>query len=69
VRSQVEKQLVKKRQNVSSYEISEFFFVELPYKKDEMQEKQLKKYLALLIAKSNFLIHHLESPWLKQFAL
>jgi hypothetical protein len=37
MRSQVEKQLVKKRQNVSSYEISEFFFAKLFYKKDEVQ--------------------------------
>ncbi len=29
MRSQVEKQLAKKTQNVSSYEISEFFFAKL----------------------------------------
>jgi hypothetical protein len=33
MKSQVEKQLVRKRQNVSSFEISEFFFAKLLYKK------------------------------------
>ncbi len=37
MRSQVEKNVAIKRQNVSSYEISKFFFVKLPYPKYEMQ--------------------------------
>ncbi len=37
VRIQVERQLVKKRQNVSSFENFEISFVELPYKKDGMK--------------------------------
>jgi hypothetical protein len=36
MRTQVERQLAKKKQNVSSSEISEIFSIKLPYKKDEM---------------------------------
>jgi hypothetical protein len=36
VRTQVERQPIKKRQNVSSFEIFEIFFTKLLYKKDEM---------------------------------
>jgi hypothetical protein len=36
VRTQVERQLFKKRQNVSSYEITKLFFTKLLYKKDGM---------------------------------
>jgi hypothetical protein len=36
MRTQVERQPVKKRQNVFSYEIFEFFTAKLLYKKDEM---------------------------------
>jgi hypothetical protein len=36
VKTQVERQLLKKRQNVSSSEISELFFAKLLYKKDGM---------------------------------
>jgi hypothetical protein len=36
MKTQVEKKLTKKRQNVSSSEISEIFSIKLPYKKDEM---------------------------------
>ncbi len=37
VRSQVEKQLVKKKQKVSSYEFFEIFFAKVPYKQDEQK--------------------------------
>jgi len=36
MRTQVERQPVKKRQNAFSYEILEFFVAKLFYKKDEM---------------------------------
>jgi hypothetical protein len=36
MKSQVEKQPTKKRENVSSFEISKYFFPKLPYKKNEM---------------------------------
>jgi hypothetical protein len=36
MRTQVERQPAKKRENVSSYEIFEFFVAKLLYKKDEM---------------------------------
>jgi len=36
MRAQVERQPAKKRQNVSSYEIFEFFATKLIYKKDEV---------------------------------
>ncbi len=65
MRTQVERQPFKNRPNVSSYEISKFFSTKLPYKKDEVQHKQFLKDLVLLIAKSHFLVHFLESPWLK----
>jgi hypothetical protein len=39
VKTQVERQLAKKRQNVSSSNFFEFFSTKLPYKKDEMQQK------------------------------
>ncbi len=41
MRTQVERQPIKKRQNVSSFEIFEIFFTKLPYKKDEMQIKRI----------------------------
>jgi hypothetical protein len=68
-RTQVERQPTKKRQNVSSSKISEFFFTKLPYKKHEMQQKQFLKDLTLLIIKSHLLVHLLESSWLKRFSL
>ncbi len=36
VRVEIEKQLIKKRQNVSSFEVSKFFFAKLPYKTYEL---------------------------------
>jgi hypothetical protein len=36
MRAQVERQPAKKRQNVFSYEVFEFFVTKLIYKKDEM---------------------------------
>ncbi len=39
VRTQVERHLVKKRQNVSSSEIFKFLFAKIPYKKDVVQQK------------------------------
>jgi hypothetical protein len=36
MRTQVERQPAKKRQNVSSYETFDFFTAKLLYKKDEM---------------------------------
>jgi hypothetical protein len=65
----LKRQPIKKRQNVSSSKISEFFFTKLPYKKDEMQQKQFLEDLALLIVKNHLLVHFLESQWLKQFVL
>jgi hypothetical protein len=57
VKIEVERQPSKKRQNVSSFEIFEFFFIKFPYKKDEMQRKQFLEDLALLIIKSRLPIH------------
>jgi hypothetical protein len=37
VKIQLETQQAKKRQNVFSFEISDFFSPKLPYKKDEVQ--------------------------------
>jgi hypothetical protein len=39
VRTQVEKQLTNKRQNVSSSKNFEFFSTKVVYKKDEVQQK------------------------------
>jgi len=69
MKTQVERQPIKKRQNVSSSKFSEFFFTKLLYKKDEVQQKQFLEDLTLLIVKNHLLVHFLESPWLKQFAL
>jgi hypothetical protein len=68
-RTQVERQPIKKRQNVSSSKISKIFSAKLPYKKDEMQQKQFLKDLTLMIVKSHLLVHLLENPWLTQFSL
>ncbi len=54
---------------MSSFEISKFFFAKLPYKKDEMQQKQFLEDLALLIVENHLLVHFLESSWLKKFTL
>ncbi len=39
VRTQVERQLIRKRQNVSSSKNFEFFSTKIVYKKDEVQQK------------------------------
>jgi hypothetical protein len=69
VKTQVEKQPTKKRQNVSSSKFSKFFFPKFPYKKDELQHNFFFEYLALLIVKNHLPIHLMESSWLKQFFL
>jgi hypothetical protein len=57
VKIEVERQPLKKRQNVSSFEIFEFFFIKLIYKKDEVKQKQFLEDLTLLIIKSHLLVH------------
>ncbi len=69
MRIEVERQLIKKWQNVSSFEISKFFSTKLPNKMDEIQQKQFLEDLTLLIVKSHLLVHFLESLWLKRFVL
>ncbi len=69
VKSELKRQLVKNRQNVSSSEISEFFIAKVPCKKKDAQLKQILEDLALLIIKSHMPVHFVESPWLKRFAL
>jgi len=64
VRTQVEKQLTNKRQNVSSSKNFEFFSTKVVYKKDEVQQKYFFEDLALLICKNHLFTHFLESPWL-----
>jgi len=69
VKSELERELVKKRQNVYSSEISKFFIAKILYKKKDVQLKQFLEDLALLIIKSHMPIHFVESPWLKIFTL
>jgi hypothetical protein len=69
VKSELERQLVKKKQNVSSSEISNFFIIKILYKKEDVQLKQFLEDLALLIIKSHMPIHFVENPWLKRFTL
>ncbi len=69
VKSELERELVKKKQNVYSSEISKFFIAKILYKKKDVQLKQFLEDLALLIIKSHMPIHFVESPWLKIFTL
>jgi hypothetical protein len=69
MQTQVERQPIKSRQNVSSSKILNCFFAKLPYKKDEMQQKKILEDLTLLIVKNHLLVHFLESSWLKKFTL
>lgn len=69
VRSELEMQLARKKQNVSSSEISNFFIIKILYKKEDVQLKQFLEDLALLIIKSHMPIHFVENPWLKRFTL
>jgi len=62
VNSELERQLAKNRQNVSSSEISEFFIAKVPCKKEDAQLKQILEDLALLIIKSHMHVHFVESP-------
>jgi hypothetical protein len=62
VKSELERQIAKNRQNVFSSEISEFFISKVPYKKENAQLKQFLEDLALLIIKSHLHVHFVESP-------
>ncbi len=49
MKSELEKKLTKRRKNVSSSEIFEFFTTKIPYKKEDAQQKQFLEDLILLI--------------------
>ncbi len=62
MKSGLERQLAKKRPNVFSNEIFEFFFsVKDPFKKDDVQQKQILQYLGLLVVKNHCFMHFVES--------
>jgi hypothetical protein len=56
IRETFERQLVKKRLNVSSSAISKVFVVKDPFKKDDEQKKDFLKNFSFLIVKNQFAI-------------
>jgi hypothetical protein len=64
-----ERQPSKKRPNVSFNSISSFFVVKEPFKKDDMQQKQILEDLTLLIVKNHLLLQFVEGGWLKRFTM
>jgi hypothetical protein len=56
-----EKQPSKKRPNISSNSISNFFVTKEPFKKDDVQQKQFLEYLGLLIVKNHLPLQFMKS--------
>jgi hypothetical protein len=56
-----EKQLSKKRPNLSSNSISSFFVTKEPFKKDDVQQKQFLEDLGLLIVKNHLPLQFVKS--------
>ncbi len=69
VKGELEKQLIKKRPNLSSNVIPNFFFAKDPFKKEDVQQKQFMEDLGLLIILKYLPMQFVESPQLKQFGL
>jgi hypothetical protein len=69
LRNVFEKQLAKKKPNVSNSKIRELFGAKKPFKKDNVQQKQFLKDLALLVVKFHLLIQFVDNTWLKHLAL
>jgi hypothetical protein len=62
-----ERQLSKKRPNISSNSIFSFFSTREPFKKEDMQQCFFWEDLNLLIVKNHLLFQFVESNWLKRY--
>ncbi len=62
-----EKQPSKKRLIFFSNYMSSFFVAKEPFKKEDMQQKQILKDLTLLIIKNHLPLQFVKSNWLKRF--
>ncbi len=62
-----ERQPFKKRSNIFSNSISNFFVAKKPFKKDDVQQKQNLEDLGFLIVTNHFLLQFVENSWLKKF--
>ncbi len=60
MKSGLERQLAKKRPNVSTNEIFKFFLLKT-FKKDDVQQKQFLQGLGLLVIKNHFCMHFVEN--------
>jgi hypothetical protein len=69
LRNILERQLAKKRPNVSNFEISKFFGAKDIFKKDVVQQKQFLQDLALLVVKTHLLIQFVVNIWLKRLVM
>jgi hypothetical protein len=64
-----EKQLAKKKANLSGNFISKFFDAKDSFKKDDVQQKEFLEDLVLLIMKNHLPIQFVENVWFKHLAL
>jgi hypothetical protein len=62
-----ERQPFKKRSNISSNSISNFFVTKEPFKKDDVQQKQNLEDLGFLIVTNHLPLQFVENSWLKKF--
>jgi hypothetical protein len=64
-----EKQLARKRANLSRNSISKFFVAKDFFLKDDVHHKKKMEDLGLLIVKNNLPIQFVENVWLKHLVL
>jgi hypothetical protein len=65
----LEKELGKKKFNVSIFELSKFFGVKVSFKKDVVLQKRFMQDLGLFLIKNHQLIQFVEVTWLKHLAM
>ncbi len=64
-----ERQPFKKRSKISSNSISNFFVAKEPFKKDDVQQKQILQNLGFLIVTKHLLLQFVENSWMKKFSM
>jgi hypothetical protein len=69
IKRTLEKQLTKKRPNVSDNAISFFFIIKDPFFKNDVQQKGFLQDLDLLIVKNQLPLQFVESVWFKSLIL
>jgi hypothetical protein len=65
LRNVLERQIAKKRPNVSNFKLSKFFGVKDPFKKDVCNKSNFLQNLALLVIKNHLQVQFVNNTWLK----